>query len=164
MNKSLWISLVLLIMGTAAFCQNTPEYSFWSGYEANYSGNNVFIHTRIITGENHVLEGGLNYNLSDGFSLNPVIGVGISYSYKILSRAKWASTIGVEYRRQKPLKIVNVQTLCYTSGLQYRINDKLKVQTKIGYGLAAERNASAGNFSQFNNISGLFSFGCGYSL
>jgi len=164
MSKSALSTLILVIISTLGYGQNSREWSIWTGYETNYSGNNMFLHTRVIVKEKHIVEGGLNYNLSDGYSSNPVIGVGLAYGYNIISSTKWVSTIGVEYRRQKPIPIVNVQTICYTSSLQYNIDSKFSMQTKIGYGLAAERNASAGNFSQFNNITGLFSLGCGYSL
>jgi len=58
------------------------------------------------------------------------------------------------------LAIVNIQILTYTQGLVYNLNPKLAVTSRLGYGVAVERAASAGNFSQNNNVTGSFALGC----
>lgn len=135
-----------------------------AGYEANYSGNNIFLRGLYITSTKHNLMVGLSYNYSDGFSNNPVVGIDLGYGYTVVENDNWQSTIGVDYRRQKPISNINVQTICLSQTLSFHIAENWIAQSKIGYGIAVERNASAGQFSQFNNLTGLFSLGCGYIL
>ena len=56
--------------------------SFQTKNEINYFGKNGFLHGRFVK-KNHVMEAGINYNFSDGFSDNPVLGVGVYYGYQI---------------------------------------------------------------------------------
>ena len=134
-----------------------------AGYEINYFGKNSFIHSRLLK-NNHIIEMGINYNFSDGFSDNPVIGVGVYYGYQIISSKKWETSLGAEYRRQKPLKFVNIQTWCYTTSVQYNFKPKWSLLSRIGYGVATERSASDGSFDQFNNLTGSISLSCVYHL
>lgn len=140
------------------------NWSISLGYEANYTGNNFGIHSNHVVYDKHHLGYGLNYNASDGFSFNPVLGLGLSYGYNVVQSEKWTALVGLEYRRQKPLKIVNIQLINYTTSLQYNVNRRLMLESKVGFGVAAERAASAGSFAQTNNVSGLFYLGCGYRL
>ncbi|MGB1039005.1 MAG: hypothetical protein ACPGYY_10195 [Bacteroidia bacterium] len=139
-------------------------WSISSGYETNYTGNNFSIHSNHILFDKHHLGYGVNYNTSDGFSFNPVLGLGLSYGYKVVESSNWSVLLGLEYRRQKPLKIVNIQLINYTTTVKYSLSEKWQLESKVGYGVAAERAASAGSFAQSNNISGMFYFGCGYRL
>lgn len=134
-----------------------------TGYEVNYFGKNGFVHGRFLK-NNHILETGINYNFSDGFSDDPVIGIGIYYGYQIITSKKWQTALGAEYRRQKPLKIVNIQTWCYTTSVQYNYNSHWSLLSRVGYGVATERSASAGSFDQFNNLTGSVSLSCVYQL
>ena len=134
-----------------------------TGYEINYFGINGFMHGRFIK-KNHVMEAGINYNFSDGFSDNPVLGVGIYYGYQISTLKKWSTAIGLDYRRQKPLKIVNIQTWCYTTSVEYSHNKNWSLLSRIGYGVATERSASDGSFNQFNNLTGSLFLSCVYHL
>lgn len=140
------------------------KWSLLSGYEVNYMGNNAIVHAQYTTSTKHILEAGINYNFSDGFAENPVIGLGFAYGYKVLQNKRWNAVVGVDYRRQKPLAIVNVQTLLYTTSLSYQVYEKWSVYSRVGYGMAAERARSAGAFSQSNNITGSLSLGCVFQL
>jgi hypothetical protein len=134
-----------------------------TGYEINYFGKNVFVHGRFVK-KNHVMEAGINYNFSDGFSDNPVLGVGVYYGYQISTSKKWSTALGIDYRRQKPLKIVNIQNWCYSTSVEYSHNKNWSLLSRIGYGVAIERSASAGSFDQFNNLTGSLSISCVYHL
>ena len=112
----------------------------------------------------HVFDLGLLYNLSDGFTNRPVPGVRLFYGYQILKSERWDVVTGLSYVREKPLKIVNIQMLNYATSTSLKLNEKLSFRTQIGYGVALERAASAGAFSQSNNISGALSLGCAYKL
>lgn len=168
-SKRLAFGLILVVISTFIYANNfvpmkKPQKSKWSlqmGFETNYTGNNGFLHAGYSI-KKHKLEAGVNYNFSDGFAANPVLGIDLSYSYKVVESYRWSASIGLDYRRQKPLKIVNIQLLNYTTGVTYKWMPKLYLTSKLGYGLAAERAASAGSFAQSNNISGSFQFGCVY--
>lgn len=159
------VFLVLLIY-SSVFSQNKKpqKWSVLSGYEVTYTGNNAVLHAVYAPNAKHTLEAGFNYNFSDGFSANPVVGLGLSYGYTIINESKWKAAVGIDYRRQKPLAIVNIQSLMYTTRAQYNITDRWSVYSRLGYGLAAERARSAGSFSKSNNISGSFSLGCVFQL
>jgi len=157
--------ILFFILGVLSYpicAQNgKPSFSILGGYEINYFGKNGLIHPRF-EHKNNILEFGTNYNFSDGFSNNPVLGIGIYYGYKLAEKNKWSAELGIEYRRQKPLRIVNIQTICYTSSMVYSINENWRAISRIGYGVATERSASAGSFDQFNNITGSVSILCAY--
>lgn len=138
-------------------------YQLMTGYEINYFGKNGFVHGRLIK-NNQIIETGINYNFSDGFSDNPVLGIGAYYGYQIMSTEKWKTALGAEYRRQKPLKIVNIQTWCYSTSITYKYNEQWSLLSRIGYGVATERSASAGSFDQFNNLTGSLSISCVYQF
>jgi hypothetical protein len=138
-------------------------WSLMMGFESNYTGNNALLHGSYLFQRSEI-DAGLNYNLSDGFSANPVLGFGLGYQYKVVYNRKWSASIGLDYRRQKPLKIVNIQLLNYTTGVTYKFGEHFNIKSKLGYGLAAERAASAGSFAQSNTISGSFYLGCVYRL
>ncbi|HBN02687.1 MAG TPA: hypothetical protein DD396_01440 [Bacteroidetes bacterium] len=158
------LSIFILGLRWSSCAQDIPQqWAILTSYEANYTGTNAIIHGLYIK-NHHQLEAGLNYNFSDGFSNNPVIGIGLAYGFEILTNDKWSITSGINYRRQKPLAIVNIQILTYTQGLAYKLNPKLAITSRLGYGVAVERAASAGNFSQNNNITGSFTLGCVFFL
>lgn len=138
-------------------------YQLMTGYEINYFGKNGFINGRIIK-NNHIIETGINYNFSDGFSDNPVLGIAAYYGYQIMSIKKWKTVLGADYRRQKPLKIVNIQTWCYSTSIIYEYNEQWSLLSRIGYGVAIERSASAGSFDQFNNLTGSILISCVYQF
>lgn len=164
MLHRVYILLLGMLFTPQIFAQkDSLSTQIMAAYEVNYFGKNSLIHGRFVL-KNHVLETGLNYNFSDGFSTNPVLGVGLYYGYQVISSDKWKAELGAEYRRQKPLTIVNIQTWCYTSTIQYIITNKVSTLTRLGYGVATERSASAGSFDQFNNITGSLSLGCVYHL
>ena len=68
-----------------------------------------------------------------------------------------AATTTLNYSIQK---VYPHDTTAYTQGLVYNLNPKLAVTSRLGYGVAVERAASAGNFSQNNNVTGSFALGC----
>ena len=160
-NRILLLTFVLLGIQTLGIAQS--KWSVLGAYETNYMGNNMIVHLNY-TQDKHQIQVGPNYNLSDGFSNNPVVGIGISYFYKVLSSDKWEASIGVDYRRQKPIKIVNIQTILFANSVSYKVLPKLFLNTRLGYGVAAERAASQGSFTQSNNISGALSIGCVYQF
>jgi hypothetical protein len=160
---SIFICLLLLVM-TFSYAQGMRKWSIHPAFEVNYTGYNSFVNLAYTAKENHVLEAGVSYNMSDGFTTNPTLGLNISYRYKILNSDRWSAAIGADYRRQKPLAIVNIQTLCYTTNMTFRATKSISIHTRLGYGVAAERARSAGSFSQSNNITGLCQIGCGYHL
>lgn len=166
MNR--WVAwlVVLCSMAKLSYCQDKKDskWSLLSGYEATYTGNNVILHAACLFANSHELEAGLNYNFSDGFAANPVLGLGISYGYGILNTRNWKATVGADYRRQKPLDIVNIQTIMYTTKVQYNWQPRWGIYTRLGYGAAVERARSSGSFTQQNSISGSFSAGCVYRL
>ncbi len=158
------IVCILCLMSLIVSAQNKDVVSQLStGYEINYFGKNGFLHGRFVK-KNHVMEAGINYNFSDGFSDNPVLGVGVYYGYQISTSKKWSAALGLDYRRQKPLKIVNIQTWCYTTSIEYIHSKYWSLLSRIGYGVATERSASAGSFDQFNNLTGSLSISCVYHL
>ena len=161
MGSKFWlIPLIILGLCHNSCAQDKPKkLAVVTAYEASYTGTNGIIHAQY-TKKQHQFEAGLNYNFSDGFSNNPVLGIGMAYGLEILTNDKWSVTAGINYRRQKPLAIVNIQILTYTQGLVYNLNPKLAVTSRLGYGVAVERAASAGNFSQNNNVTGSFALGC----
>lgn len=154
---------ILHIVYLATAQKDTNSWHLQAGYEVNYTGHNTILHVEYAL-NNHLLGGGINYNLSDGFASNPVLGIGLSCGYIVVQNKKWQSSISVDYRRQKPLKIVNIQTVVLAQSVKYQINNHLGALSRIGYGFAAERTASAGSFAQFNNVSGLFTVACVYSF
>ena len=159
------ILLLLAAVGTARAQEKMrSKWSLLTAYEVNYTGNNAVLHAVYKPHKKQTIEVGLNYNFSDGFAANPVVGMGISYGYSVLQTANWEATIGADYRRQKPLAIVNIQTITYTTKVAYTINQRWSAFTRIGYGLAAERARSAGPFTQSNNITGSLSLGCVFHL
>lgn len=159
------IVLVFAAVGTVCAQDKVPaKWSLLTAYEVNYTGNNAVLHAVYKPHKKQTIEVGLNYNFSDGFAANPVVGLGISYSYSVLQTANWEATIGVDYRRQKPIAIVNIQTITYTTQIAYTINKRWSAFSRIGYGLAAERARSAGPFTQSNNITGSLSLGCVFHL
>jgi hypothetical protein len=158
---TLCFTLVITLAGIAQ-----SESSSWKlqvGYEVNYTGHNAVLHAEYALSK-HRIGGGINYNFSDGFASNPVVGVGLSYGYVVLQNEKWQASLGVDYRRQKPLEIVNIQTLVLANSIEYKFTEHIGALSRIGYGAALERAASAGSFAQLNNISGLFLIGCVYSF
>jgi hypothetical protein len=162
MKFKVFIGIMVIVFwncSTVAAQAEPDKWAIVAGYETNYMGNNGIIHGRY-TIKNHVLELGVNYNFSDGFSANPVIGIGAAYGYQLANTERWNVTTGIDYRRQKPLKIVNIQTIMYTNSVAYKIKPKLWAVTRLGYGLAAERAASAGSFSQNNSLAGNLTIGC----
>lgn len=163
--KRLFIcTYILLVVLTHSYAQGVTKWSIHPAFEVNYSGYNSLINIAYTAKEKHVLEAGASYNMSDGFTANPTIGLNISYRYKILASDSWSAAMGIDYRRQKPLAIVNIQTLCYTTNVVYKATKSISIHTRLGYGVAAERARSAGSFTQSNNITGLFQIGCGYHL
>jgi hypothetical protein len=158
---TLGIALVIALAGVAQ--GESSSWKLQAGYEVNYTGNNAVLHAEYAI-SNHRIGGGLNYNFSDGFTYNPVVGVGLSYGYVVLQNEKWQASLGIDYRRQKPLKIVNIQTLVLANSIEYKFTEHIGALSRIGYGVAVERAASAGSFAQLNNISGLFLVGCVYSF
>jgi long-subunit fatty acid transport protein len=163
--KRLFICACLLsVVMTYSYSQSVAKWSLYPALEVNYTGYNSLINLAYTVKEKHVLEAGASYNMSDGFTANPTIGINISYRYKILASDRWSAAMGIDYRRQKPLDIVNIQMLCYTLNMTYRATKSISIHTRLGYGVAAERARSAGSFTQSNNITGLFQIGCGYHL
>ncbi len=160
------ILCALLLCANALIAQENAEkrWGILSGHEVNYTGNNAVLHALYEVNRRHTIEAGLNYNFSDGFAANPVIGLGVSYGYTIAARDKWNAAVGIDYRRQKPLSIVNIQTITYATKAKYNITDKWSAYSRVGYGVALERARSSGNFTQSNNISGSFSLGCVFHL
>jgi hypothetical protein len=164
MYCKLLIIFILSIMSILSSAQDQPfQKQILAGYEINYFGKNSFVHGRFLK-NNHIIETGINYNFSDGFSDDPVIGIGLYYGYQVITSKKWKTFLGAEYRRQKPLKIVNIQTLCYTTSVQYNYKPNWSLLSRIGYGVATERSASDGSFDQFNNLTGSISLSCVYHL
>jgi len=163
--RSFIVVLVLGVIGTAnAQNEEVSKWSLLTAYEVCYSGNNALLHAVYKPGKKQTIEAGVNYNFSDGFVANPVVGIGISYGYSLLKNAHWEATIGVDYRRQKPLAIVNIQTIAYTNKVAYTIDHNWSVFTRLGYGVAVERARSAGPFTQGNNSTGSFSLGCVFQI
>jgi hypothetical protein len=163
-KNRIFILCFTLVISLAGIAQS--ESSSWklqAGYEVNYTGNNAVLHAEYALSK-HRIGGGINYNFSDGFASNPVVGVGLSYGYVVLQSEKWQASLGIDYRRQKPLKIVNIQTLVLANSIEYKFTEHIGALSRIGYGVALERAASAGSFAQLNNISGLFLIGCVYSF
>ena len=165
-NKGVYILSFLLVCSTICSAKRyipakTNSWSIMSGYEVNYTGNNGLLHG-VYSFNKHNVDAGLNYNFSDGFTANPIIGIGIGYKYSVINNYKWTAAIGADYRRQKPLEIVNIQLLNYTTSVTYQWGKHFHINSKLGYGIAAERAASAGSFAQSNNISGSFFLGCVY--
>jgi len=159
------LSVFLCVFGNSQAQQSTAnKWSLLAAFEVNYTGNNSVLHALYSPVDRHSIEAGLNYNFSDGFSANPVLGFGVSYGYSIVKGKNWQAAIGMDYRRQKPLSIVNIQVLTYTTKASYQITDRLSAYSRLGYGLAVERARSAGAFSQSNNITGSFSLGCVFGL
>ena len=140
------------------------DWSALVGCGISYTGYNVHAEARRVGQKGHVLDFGLLYNLSDGYTNRPVPGVRLFYGYQILKSERWDVVTGLSYVREKPLKIVNIQMLNYATSTSFNLNEKLTLRTQIGYGVALERAASAGAFSQSNNISGTLSLGCVYQL
>jgi long-subunit fatty acid transport protein len=157
------IGLFIVTYNVSVAQESTKKWAMMGAYEVNYTGRNAILHAQYHI-NNHELEAGVNYNFSDGFSNNPVVGVGLSYSYVVLHNEHWSLAAGLHYRRQKPLAIVNIQTITYTNGLTYHWKPKIAFTARLGYGVVAERAASAGNFSQNNNLTGSFTLGCVYRL
>jgi hypothetical protein len=153
--------LLITLIGIAQ--SESSEWKLQAGYEVNYTGHNAVLHAEY-TLSKHRIGGGINYNFSDGFASNPVLGVGLSYGYVVLQSEKWQASLGIDYRRQKPLEIVNIQTLVLANSIEYKFTEHIGALSRIGYGVALERAASAGSFAQLNNISGLFLLGCVYSF
>ena len=163
-SKNIGISFIFAILCVASYGQDKiNSWSVLTAYEANYTGTNGIVHVQY-TRSIHQFEAGLNYNISDGFSDNQVLGIGLAYGFKIVNSEKWNVTSGINYRRQKPLAIVNIQILTYSQELAYKLNPKIALTSRLGYGVAAERAASAGNFSQNNNLTGSFTLGCVFQL
>lgn len=158
---TLGITLLIALAGIAQ--SESSSWKLQAGYEVNYTGHNTVLHAEYAI-NNHRIGGGVNYNFSDGFASNPVVGVGLSYGYVVLQNEKWQASLGIDYRRQKPLEIVNIQTLVLANSLEYKFTEHIGALSRIGYGVAIERAASAGSFAQLNNISGLFLIGCVYSF
>lgn len=159
--------LIIIILGAALFSCAQETVSGWSiisGYEANYFGNNVNLQTRYTIKNKHLLDAGLAYNISDGFANNPVLGLDLDYAYKVVNENKLSSSLGISYRRQKPLEIVNIQLINLTHAIQYKFTKNFSVLSTMGYGVAVERSASSRQFSQFNSLSGSFSLRCVYQL
>ncbi len=157
------LSITLLIAQAGIAQSDSTSWKLHAGYEMNYTGNNTVLQAEYAI-NNHRIGGGVNYNFSDGFTFNPVVGFGLSYGYVVLQSEKWQASLGIDYRRQKPLKIVNVQTLVLANSIEYKFTEHIGALSRIGYGVAVERAASAGSFAQLNNISGLFLVGCVYSF
>jgi hypothetical protein len=158
--KSILIAIACIVSYTNVQGQNNQQkWALLAAYEANYTGQNSILHA-LYSKQKHQLEAGINYNFSDGFAANPVIGLGFGYGYTILQDSHWTLRSGVGYRRQKPLTIVNIQILTYTQTMEYRLSKRLSAASKLSYGVAAERAASAGSFVQQNNITGSFTLGC----
>ncbi|NNJ54590.1 MAG: hypothetical protein HKP14_00580 [Bacteroidia bacterium] len=139
------------------------SFGLRTGLETNYTGINALLNG-VYEINNHTLELGINYNLVDGFSNSPVIGQNFSYSYTLAKRNKLSTFIGFEYRRQKPIKIVNVQLIMYSMGMEYKFTEHITAHSKVGYGVAAERALSSQSFSQSNILTGYFQLGCGYQF
>ncbi len=159
-------SILLLLNSTVASGQKKmpSKWSLLTAYEVNYTGNNAVLHTVYKPHIKHTVEFGVNYNFSDGFAKNPLIGIGVSYGFSALQTASWDATLGMDYRRQKPLDIVNIQIITYTTKVAYIIGPKWSILTRLGYGLVLERARSAGPFTQSNNITGSSSLGCVFHL
>lgn len=166
MRFRLFVILAFVLVYASSFAQyaSPKKWSILTGYEVNYTGNNAVVHGVYLPAARHTIEVGLSYNFSDGFATRHVIGLGVSYGYTIAEQGKWIAAIGVDYRRQKPLAIVNIQTITYTTRAQYQLNEKWSAYSRLGYGVAAERARSAGSFTQSNNITGSLSIGCVYQL
>ncbi|MFT4598048.1 MAG: hypothetical protein ACJAR8_001568 [Bacteroidia bacterium] len=163
-KNRIFILCFTLVISLAGIAQS--ESSSWklqAGYEVNYTGQNAVLHAEYALSK-HRIGGGINYNFSDGFASNPVVGVGLSYGYVVLQNKKWQASLGIDYRRQKPLEIVNIQSLVLANSIEYKFTEHIGALSRIGYGVALERAASAGSFVQLNNISGLFLLGCVYSF
>ena len=154
--------LMLLIMCLNLSAQD-KSLGLRGAIETNYTGINTAL-TGVYQFNNHAIELGVNYNLSDGFSNSPVIGQSVSYHYKVAERNNLSSSIGLEYRRQKPIKIVNIQLVMISMGMEYRFTDHILAHSKLGYGLASERALSAQSFSQSNILTGFIQLGCGYQF
>ena len=156
---------VAVLCSISSYAQSPKaDWSALVGYGLSYSGTNVHAEARRVGQKGHVFDLGLLYNLSDGFTNRPVPGVRLFYGYQILKSERWDVVTGLSYVREKPLKIVNIQMLNYATSTSLKLNEKLSFRTQIGYGVALERAASAGAFSQSNNISGALSLGCAYKI
>ena len=158
---TLCFALVITLAGIAQ--SKSSSWKLQAGYEVNYTGHNAVLHAEYALNK-HRIGGGVSYNFSDGFATNPLVGVGLSYGYVVLLSEKWQASLGIDYRRQKPLEIVNIQTLVLANSIEYKFTEHIGALSRIGYGVALERAASAGSFAQLNNISGLFLLGCVYSF
>lgn len=159
-------ALLLAYLGlyTTAIAQNSEKkkWSVMAGYEVNFMGNNALIHLQHFRKEVHLLEGGVSYNLSDGFADRPVLGLDIGYGYRLLSKDKWSMYTGVDYRLQRPISILNIQTITYTQSIQYRPIARVQATARVGYGVATARARSAGTFTQTNSPTGSLLLSCGY--
>ena len=109
MESKFWlIPLIIIGLRHNSCAQDKPKkWAVVTAYEASYTGTNGIIHAQY-TKKQHQFEAGLNYNFSDGFSNNPVFGIGMAYGLEILTNDKWSVTAGINYRRQKPLAIVKL--------------------------------------------------------
>ena len=153
-----------LLIECMAFAQQTKEHQ-WnviSGFEVNYTGNNTFLRIQHIGKKNHLLEAGVSYNVSDGFADRTVLGIDLGYGYRLLTKEKWSLFTGVDYRLQRPIKILNIQTLTYTNTLNYFLLPQVMASVRLGYGVATARARSAGVFTQTNSPTGSLMLSCGY--
>ena len=154
------IFFLLVILGVHVKAQD-KSFGLRAALETNYTGINTSLNG-VYKFNHHSLELGFSYNFSDGFSNNPVIGQNLSYHFTLAERNKMSSTIGLEYRRQKLIKIVNVQLIMISMGLEYQFTDHILAHSKLGYGIASERALSSQSFSQSNILTGFIQLGCGY--
>ena len=166
MSFRVLLSTIILITYFASNGQlaNESKWSTLAAYEVNYMGVNGIMHGVYSPNNKHDIEAGLSYNFSDGFSFNPVFGVGVSYNYNFINAEKWKSSVGADYRRQKPLSITNIQVLSYTTRAVYKVTSRYDAFIRLGYGVAMERSRSRGAFVQSNNITGSLSIGCVFRL
>jgi long-subunit fatty acid transport protein len=129
--------------------------------ELNYTGYNTQLDFLTVI-KSHQIGIEMHYNLSDGYLTNPVIGHGINYGYVILNNDRWQASIGLDYKRQKPLEHLIIHVVNYGLGAGYKITEHLSITNTIGYGTAVELVRLNGQTKKSNNISGSLQLGCAY--
>jgi len=157
------LSLMLLLFCKQSFAQKHLDISVGTSLETNYTGYNISLNSTFVYSKNSIGLG-VNYNLSDGFINNPVIGFEFDYKYKIVDNKKWSSWVGGDYFHQKPINNLNIDALFYTFTQKLNLLNNFFLVNHLGYGVAIESTKLSGRKVTSNSITGLFNVGCEYQF
>lgn len=139
------------------------DFNVGLSLELNYSGYNSIAAIAANT-NHHILAIGPSYNISDGYLNKPVIGLAISYGFIAVQNKRVMNAFGFDYRFQSPLQAVQFHQLSYSSLTSVKLNQKIGMNTRVGYGIIKERFKLNGINSDSHHLGGFIQIGCAYSI